>query len=146
VGVGAGYVAPFYFAGGEAVGLPSLVVDLGGFTIVAPTDINDAGYVTGIGRNSDGQLPGFILAPVLEVLEQPMLALLFFGLLSLNATRRKKPSGSGAVAAWRRQEPTTVERLSAHSRARSGPPAGPNQAFAYARCAAASPLPSPLRL
>ena len=34
----------------------------------------------------------------------------------------------------------------AHSRARSGPPAGPNQALAYARCAAASPLRSPLRL
>ena len=39
-----------------------------------------------------------------------------------------------------------VELRGAHSRARSGPPADPNHAFAYARCAAASPLRSPLRL
>ena len=57
-----------------------------------------------------------------------------------HATSRSRPACSTTTGSRIASGP------SAHSRARSGPPAGPNQAFAYARCAAASPLRSPLRL
>ena len=54
----------FYQDSSGRYDLQQLVENLSGFAILSPTDINDAGYIVGYGKNSLGQNSAFLLTPV----------------------------------------------------------------------------------
>lgn len=91
--VGAGLTGGiFYYHNGQSTDLGSLVLNLNSYNMVLPTDINDTGYISGIGINSAGASTAFILVPLQAVPETGSFALLWVGILALSAvsfTKRK---------------------------------------------------------
>lgn len=97
--VGAGIVADaFYYADGVRTPLSDLVANSGSFRFWTPTDINEAGYIVGIGTDGTDDLGrpirrGFLLSPALVPEPSPgalaAAAAVFMG-LRMHARRRRR--------------------------------------------------------
>ena len=81
----------FLFQNDQSYSLQSLVVNAAGFTLLAATDINDAGFITGYGRNALGENKAFLLTPATTPVPLPAtFGLLSSSLLGLVSVARKR--------------------------------------------------------